>query len=73
MIKHDLLYFIATFFKNCSHLCEMGKPKHLYNNIEWALEELVSYVEIVDSLNKINQITKDLKIKILLVHIILPF
>ena len=56
--------FGNEFFEKIIAYNENFKIKHLYNNIEWALEELISYIEIVDSLNKINQITKDLKIKI---------
>ena len=56
--------FGNEFFEKIIAYNENFKIKQLYNNIEWALEELISYVEIVDSLNKINQITKDLKIKI---------
>ena len=56
--------FGNEFFEKIIAYNENFKIKYLYNNLEWALKELISYIEIVDSLNKINQITKDLKIKI---------
>ena len=40
------------------------KIRHLYDNFKWALSQSLSYVEILDAFNNIDQMTKDLKIKL---------
>ena len=56
--------FGNEFFERIIVYNENFKISYLYDNFKWALSESISYLEMLDILNNIDQITKDLKIKL---------
>ena len=56
--------FGNEFFERIIEYNENFKIRTLFDNLEWGVSESISYIEIMDILNQINQITKDLKLKI---------
>ena len=56
--------FGNEFFERIISYNENFKISYLYDNFKWAISQSISYVEILDAFNNIDQITKDLKIKL---------
>ena len=64
LINNLIPSFGNEFFERVISYNENFKISYLYDNLKWILSSSISYIEILDVFNNIDQITKDLKIKI---------
>ena len=68
LINNLIPSFGNQFFERIIAYNENFKLNIFFDNLKWILSESQSYIEILDIFNNINQITEDLKIKILRIN-----
>ena len=64
LINNLIPSFGNQFFERIIAYNENFKLNNLFDNLRWTLAQSISYLQILEIFNKINQLTKDLKIKI---------
>lgn len=64
LLENLIPSFGNEFFERIIKYNENFKISHLYENLRWVLSQSISYLELLKAFSEINQITKDLKIKL---------